>query len=207
MNLALFDFDGTITERDTYSSFLRSAVSPSRALVGGLLVSPVLLAYRLGALPASRTRPLIARACFQGRRVEVVRALGRRYASEVLATGLRAHAVERIQWHQQQGDTVVVVSAALDVYLAPWCAAMRVQCICTELEEHDGRLTGRYRLGDCSGDAKAQRVREQYDLSRFPVIYAYGDTHEDLPMLELAHRKYYRWTEVGDIAAVAGVSR
>lgn len=196
MNLALFDFDGTITERDTFAPFLRFAVRPGRALVGGLLVSPILLAYRLGVLSASRTRPLVARACFQGEAAETVRASGRRYAAEVVPTGLRAHALERIQWHQQQGDTVVVVSAALDVYLAPWCAAMGVLCICTELEDRDGRLTGRYRLGDCSGIAKVQRVREQYDLSRFPVIYAYGDTHEDLPMLGLAHRKYYRWTEV-----------
>jgi phosphatidylglycerophosphatase C len=27
-------------------------------------------------------------------------------------------------------------------------------------------------------------------------VYAYGDTSEDREMLALAHRKYFRWTEV-----------
>jgi phosphatidylglycerophosphatase C len=106
--------------------------------------------------------------------------------------------MERIRWHQQRGDTVVIVSAGLDAYLQPWCDALAVEHICTELEERDGRLTGRYCQGDCSGRTKVQRILERYDVSRYPVIYAYGDTPEDREMLELAHRKYYRWQEIRD---------
>lgn len=196
MNLALFDFDGTITVGDTFSPFLRFAVRPSRVALGGLLVSPFVLGYRLRLVSASRARPIVARVAFQGERVDTVRALGRKYATEVLPNVLRPNALERIDWHQRQGDVVVVVSASLDVYLDPWCEAIGVQRICTELEVRNGRLTGRYRQGDCSGDAKVRRIREQHDLSRYPVIYAYGDTSEDRDMLELAHRRYYRWAEV-----------
>jgi phosphoserine phosphatase len=35
-------------------------------------------------------------------------------------------------------------------------------------------------------------------LSRYPVIYAYGDTSDDREMLELAHRKFYRGREIQD---------
>lgn len=34
MNLALFDFDGTITSSDTWTPFMRSAIRPSRMLGG-----------------------------------------------------------------------------------------------------------------------------------------------------------------------------
>jgi phosphatidylglycerophosphatase C len=196
MNLALFDFDGTITVGDTFSPFLRFAVRPSRVLLGGFLVAPFVVAYRLGLISAARARPVVARVSFQGEQSNAVRALGRRYATDVLPTSLRPEALDRLQWHRQQRDTVVVVSASLDVYLAPWCDAMGVEYICTELEEHNGSLTGRYRQGDCSGRAKALRVRERYDLSRYSVIYAYGDTSDDREMLDLAHRKYYRGVEV-----------
>ena len=91
---------------------------------------------------------------------------------------------------------MVIVSASLDVYLDPWCEAIGVERICTELDVRNGRLTGRYRQGDCSGQAKVRRIREQYDLSQYSVIYAYGDTSEDREMLELAHRRYCRWAEV-----------
>ena len=196
MNLALFDFDGTVTKGDTYSPFLRFAVRPHRVALGGIVVSPLILAYRLGFVSASRARPIVAWVGFQGARADAVRALGRQYATEVLPKELRSNALHRIQWHQQQGDIVVIVSASLDVYLAPWCESMGLRCICTELEERHGRLTGRYRQGDCSGSRKVERIREHYDLNRFPVVYAYGDTADDKEMLDLAHRKYYRWEEV-----------
>lgn len=196
MNLALFDFDGTITVGDTFSPFLRFAVRPSRVALGGLLVGPLVLGYRLRLVSASRARPIVTRVGFQGERADTVRDLGRKYAAEVLPTVLRPNALERIDWHQRQGDVVVVVSASLDVYVDPWCKAIGVQCICTELEARNGRLTGRYRQGDCSGHAKVRRIREQHDLSQYSVIYAYGDSSEDREMLELAHRKYYRWAEV-----------
>lgn len=198
MNLALFDFDGTITRTDTFSSFLRFAVRPRRKVVGGVLLIPVVAGYRLNIVSASRARPIVARAGFHGERAESIRALGRRYASEVIPGVTRRRAMDRIEWHQRQGDVVVVVSASLDVYLRPWCESVGVQLICTELEERGGRLTGRYRHGDCSGAEKLRRILEEHDPRRYPLIYAYGDTSEDREMLGLAQRKYYRWKEIGD---------
>jgi len=198
MNLALFDFDGTITTRDTFTPFLRFAIRPHRAVLGGLLISPVIIAHRLRMISTTRTRPIVARAGFQGAPVDSVRALGRQYATEALPTVIEAQAMERLKWHQHRGDTVAVVSAGLDVYLGPWCEAHRVELICTELEERDGRMTGRYRRGDCSGPTKATLIRATFDLDRFETIYAYGDTTEDREMLALANRKYYRWKEIDD---------
>jgi phosphatidylglycerophosphatase C len=196
MNLALFDFDGTITSADTFTGFLRFALSPARRAVGGALVSPLVLAYRANAVSASRARTGVSRAAFAGARAAAVRERGRQYAAEVLPGVIRQRAMEQIAWHQRQGDAVVVVSASLDVYVGPWCQRAGVEWICTELEERGGRFTGRYRHGDCSGCAKARRIRERYDLRQFPIIYAYGDTAEDREMLELAHRMTYCWTPI-----------
>ncbi len=112
-----------------------------------------------------------------------------------IATILRPVALERIEWHQSQGDRVVVVSGSLDVYLGPWCHKRGLECICTTLEERGGIMTGEYLDGDCVGPEKARRILERYDLGRYEVVYAYGDTSEDQEMLDLAHRKYYRWQE------------
>lgn len=198
MNLALFDFDGTITETDTFSPFLRFAVRRQRIVLGWLLLSPVVCGYRLGLIAANRARPIASRLALRGERADWIRQLGRRYAIEVLPGVIRTHALERIRWHRGQGDTVVTVSASLDAYLRPWCDSVGVDLLCTELEESDGRLTGRYCHGDCSGPAKRRRILERYDLSRYPIIYAYGDTDDDREMLELAHRRFYRWREIQD---------
>ena len=198
MNLALFDFDGTITERDTFSSFLRFAMRRHRMVLGAIPLSPSVFCYRLGLISAHQARPIVSRVGLQGEPAGRIRDVGRRYAADVLPRVIRRQALERIHWHQGQGDTVVVASASLDAYLDPWCDSLGVERICTELEERDGKLTGRYRQGDCAGAAKVHRIREQYDLGRYAVIYAYGDTDDDREMLELADRKFYRWREITD---------
>jgi phosphatidylglycerophosphatase C len=196
MNLALFDFDGTVTTSDTWTPFMRFAVRPARMRAGRVLLSPVVVGYRLGMVSASRGREIAARVAFQGEEAATVRQLGVKYATTVLPGTLRQSALERIEWLKLQRDHVVLVSASLDVYLSPWCERHGVDYICTRLEERGGRLTGRYIHGDCSGAEKVRRILERYQLSRYALVYAYGDSGEDREMLELAHRKYYRWTEI-----------
>lgn len=201
MNLALFDFDGTLTDSDTYSPFVRVAVRPSRMLVGRLVIGPMVIAYRLGIVSAAATRTAVSRVGFRGEPVSRLGELGRLYATEVLPKTLRSDAMERLEWHRTQGDEIAVVSASLDVYLQPWCDRLGLHCICTQLEQRDGRCTGRYVRGDCSGAEKARRVVERFDPHKYAVIYAYGDTDEDRQMLEIAHRRFYRWREVSSESA------
>ncbi len=197
MNLALFDFDGTITDgTETFPAFLRLSVRPSRKIVGAAILSPLIAGYRMRVVSGRTIREALARVGLRGESASVVRELGLKYANEVLPGLVRAQALDRIAWHKQRGDLVVVVSAALDVYLSQWCRSMDVDLICTQLEEKNGTLTGKYIGGDCSRAEKARRIRERYDLDRYDVIYAYGDTEDDHEMLALAHKKYYRWKEI-----------
>jgi phosphatidylglycerophosphatase C len=205
MNLALFDFDGTITTSDTFSPFVRLAVEPARMRAGQVLLGPLVLGYRLGLVSAGHTRSAVVRFGFRGASAATVRDRGRRYATEVVPGTLRRSALERIEWHKQQGDDIVVVSGSLDVYLRPWCEARGLRCICTELEECNGRLTGSYRCSDCVGAEKVRRIREQYPLRSYSLIYAYGDTEDDREMLDMAQRRYYRWQEIADWSEVRAV--
>ena len=199
MALALFDFDGTLTTRDTYRPFLRFAVPSSRMAVGGLALSPLLVGHQLGLVSSAQVRPWLSWAGFVGVPAAHVRALGERYAADVLPGVIDAAMLSRLENHLRLGDTVVVVSAGLDCYLRPWCRAHGVALVCTELEEQGGELTGRYRRGDCSGANKVAFVRADVELSRFGEIAAYGDTDEDLAMLALAQRRFFRGVELSDV--------
>lgn len=193
MTLALFDFDGTLTTHDTYRPFLRFAISPVRMALGGLAVSPVLVGYQLGLVSSAQARPWLSWAGLAGVPAARVRAIGERYAADVLPGAIDASMFSRLEAHLSRG---VVVSAGLDCYLRPWCRAQGVELVCSELEERSGVLTGRYRRGDCSGLNKAAFVRSDVEISRFGEIVAYGDTAEDLAMLALAHRRFYRGVEI-----------
>lgn len=191
MNLALFDFDHTITRADTYSRFLYSIARPGEARRGKLALAPWLIGYRIGVVSATAIRARATRLAFHGRSGNEIAACGQRYAYEVLPGLLRPKMMQRIAWHRDHGDRIVVVSGSLDSYLQPWCSQHGLELICNALESEDGQLTGRYHPVD-RATAKAKHIRAQYDLGAYPEIYAYGDSSEDHEMLALAQHRWFR---------------
>ena len=195
MDLALVDFDHTVTTCDTYARFLRRIASPQQRAGEAWRVGPWLAGYRLGLVPARRLRERVLKLAFRGRGEAEIREHGLRHAQAVLPGLLRPEMMRRIAWHQERGDTVVLVSASLDVYLQPWCERHGLELICNRLEACDGTLTGRYRDGDC-GPHKARLIRARYDVDAYPQVHAYGDSREDLDMLALAQRRWYRGRQI-----------
>lgn len=196
MNLALFDFDGTITHCDTFTPFIKKAVTPRRLRLGGLLLLPSLLGYRLGLLSGTFVRKQVVYIGLKGMSNHQLQTLGETHAKTFLPQVIRKEAIDRIQWHLQAGDRVVVVSASLDLYLKPWCETMGVELICSQLEVKANVLTGRYDKKDCSGEEKVRRVTSLVQLTEYKTIYAYGDTKEDTALLGIADEKYFQWQKI-----------
>jgi phosphatidylglycerophosphatase C len=193
MDLALFDFDGTLTREDTFGRFVLSQLPRRERLIALVRVAPTLLAYRAGMLTGGQIRERAVRHAFTGRDATAVREAGQRYAKTWLPRVLRPDALERLAFHRRRGDEIAVVSASLRDYLEPWSELHGIGLLCNELEERGGKLTGRWVDGDCAGPGKAERVRRRFDLARFGAIYAYGDTVEDRELLALATHPYYRF--------------
>ncbi|CAD0344153.1 HAD family hydrolase [Xanthomonas hortorum] len=191
MQLALFDFDHTITTCDTYARFLRKVATPAQLAAAKWQVGPWVLGYRVGLISAQALRARVTRLVFSTRSLEEMTMHGAAYARNDLPGMLRTNVMQRIDWHQAQGHEVVLVSASLDLYLQPWCAQHDLSLICNRLEHHAGVLSGRYANGDC-GPHKATQIRLRYDLSQYECVHAYGDSREDTPMLALAQRRWYR---------------
>ena len=193
MDLALFDFDGTITDRETMPDFVHQAVRPGRLLLGKILLLPLILGYKVKLVSGVTVRSAICFFGFWRVPAQELEAHGQRFADEFLPTTLRPEAMARITWHKERGDTVVVVSGGLDVYLRHWCDEHGVELLCSTLEQRDGKLTGNYLGRQCVRAEKARLVQENFPLTQFSRVFAYGDTPEDHDLLALAHEPYYRW--------------
>lgn len=196
MNLALFDFDGTITTRDVYPGFCSYASPRWRVLLGWTLLGLPYLGMKRGWVSPKFMRLVLAFITFCGASEARLRAAGERYAREVIPTLLRPEALARIEWHRAQGDRIVIVSGSMDFYLAPWCREHGLELLCNRPAASGTRLTGLLAGGDCAGTGKATRVRASYDLAQFPLVYAYGDTAEDDALLALAQRRWFRGEEL-----------
>lgn len=194
-SLALFDFDGTITHQDMFSLFLHYSASGVRKSISKLIIMPFYLLYKLGILPAHFMRPITSFIAFSGRETQKIKAIGTQFANDIIPCFLRPQAIEQLNWHQRKGDTIVVVSASLNAYLEPWCEKNGYQLLCSQLVSDTPTISGVYLQGDCSLERKVSRIKSAFDLSDYASVYAYGDTHEDIPMLKLADHAKLNWKD------------
>jgi len=132
-SLALFDFDGTITRSDTFAPFIRSVTPLWRLAIGYIALAPLIIGWRLRVIGASPLRRGMIFVAFAGRREDTLRRLGERYAQQTLPYCLIPDVMTTISQYKSRGDTVVIVSASLDLYLKPWCAAHNIDLLCTTL--------------------------------------------------------------------------
>jgi phosphatidylglycerophosphatase C len=187
--VAAFDFDGTMIRGDSFMPFLVRAVGPGK--FGQIVIrssASTAQAYRLGRRDASKA--VLVRRLLRGYPADRLDDLGRRYAV-LLAQRIRPQMAERVAWHQQRGHRLVIVSASLDVYLAPTGKALGFdQVLATELEVgSDGRLTGRLLGPNVRGVEKSARLREwlAQELAGVPYqLWAYGDSAGDRELLAMA---------------------
>ncbi|MBP9022754.1 MAG: HAD-IB family hydrolase [Spirochaetes bacterium] len=196
MNIALFDFDGTITNNDNFTNFYNYSSSLKRKLFITPLLFPVFILYKLNIMSPSKTRSIVSYLAFKGYSESKLKDKGAKYAKNEIPKYIRKRALDQINWHKQQGDIIVIVSASLNIYLDEWAFSNNFDLICTTLESVNSKITGRYISGDCTGNEKAKRIMDKYNLSFFRNVYAYGDTVEDAEMLNMGNFKYYRWENV-----------
>jgi phosphatidylglycerophosphatase C len=191
MILALFDFDGTITTKDSLKDFIQHAVGKSSYYKGLLLLSPLLVAYICKIVPNYKAKEYLFSYFFSGWNTGEFQAAADDYSLLKIDKIVRVSAIKRIQWHKDQGHDVVIVSASIESWLSKWCMQQKIQLIGTKIEILDGHLTGKFSTKNCYGLEKVNRVNERFDLKRYNEIYAYGDSGGDKEMLKLADHSHY----------------
>jgi HAD superfamily hydrolase (TIGR01490 family) len=152
----------------------------------------MLTAYTLKLIPNDIAKERLIGHFFREWESEKFQQLAEQYSFEKIDTIVRPEAMERVRWHQEQGDHVVIVSASMECWLTGWCKKKNIELISTQLETIDGRLTGRFATKNCYGVEKANRVKEIYNLEEYDHIYAYGDSRGDRELLALANESFYK---------------
>lgn len=190
--MALFDFDGTLTYRDSLADFIFYSVGSVRVAFGGVVLSPIILAYKTGLYDNSKAKEKVISHFFRGYKDKEFTQIGRIYAQERLPEILQESAVDKLMWHIEQNHTVVVVTASAEDWIREWTGSLKVELIGTKLERKGGVITGRFQTKNCYGIEKVRRIRDEYDLTRYETIFAYGDTDGDQAMLDLADHVFYR---------------
>src|SRR5262249_31138312 len=104
-----------------------------------------------------------------------------RFVPQLLRRGVFADSRAAIEAHRKAGDHLVLLSASPDLYVPALARALGFErSLCTGVEWHGQRLSGRLTTANRRGEEKArclEALRRDYPLLQ---IIAYGNTASDL---------------------------
>jgi HAD superfamily hydrolase (TIGR01490 family) len=190
--LALFDFDGTITTKDTLLEFVRFYRGPRDYFFGMAILSPVLALYAVRLMPNWKAKQYFISHYFKGEKVSEFDSKCFEFSTKILPGLIRPGAMKAISNYRHQKIPIAVVSASAENWVKPWCDENGLICLATKLEVKNGTLTGKFSGRNCYGDEKVCRIKEQFDLPQYGEIIAYGDSSGDREMLQLATESIYK---------------
>lgn len=192
MQIALFDFDGTVTTNDSLLKFIRFVVGDAKFMTGFFMLSPILILYKMGTIPNYKAKQKLLAWFFKGYTEKEFKKIANEYSLNHIEKILRPKAMKKINWHKQQNHKVVIVSASIDCWLRPWCEKNNLELLATKLEFKNGIVTGELLGKNCYGQEKVNKIKQKYTLDNFDYVYAYGDSVGDKEMLALANKSFYK---------------
>ena len=187
-----FDFDGTLTIRDSFTAFLKWRAGPWRHAVGMLRLAPAAAAYVFhrdrGQLKAAAVREFL-----RGAPREILEAEARDFAERFSRSLLRPDAVAA--WKRWRADHVrlVIVTASPELLVAPFARGLGADALIgTELAfDAQDRVAGGFATPNCRGAEKVARLKAAFGAD-VEIRAAYGDTSGDREMLAIAEIRGYR---------------
>ena len=189
-----FDFDGTLTSKDTLLEFIRFAKGSGQMFRGFLLFSPLLILMKLHLFPNWKVKQKIFSYFFKGMKIDDFNALCTRFAERNKHL-LRPAGIEKVkQVIAEEHTTVLIISASIDNWVRPFFDEIdkKIQVLGTQIETKEGRLTGQFTSKNCYGEEKVNRLTALYPHREAYYLIAFGDSRGDKELLAFADKAYYK---------------
>ncbi len=191
--IAAFDFDGTITRKDTLIEFLRFSGGSVRLYAVFALYSPLLVLMKLKLYSNQKVKERIFAHYFKGMPIEQFDNLCRRFYEQKGLALIYAEAKAQIAKHKEQGDEVVIISASLENWVSHFVDALGVdKLLATQVEVQNGKITGRFLTANCYGKEKVNRLLSAYPERNKYYLIVYGDSRGDKELLQFADEQHYK---------------
>ncbi len=188
-----FDFDGTLTKRDSLIAFLLFAKDWKEFVKCFTLHLHLLIAMKIGIIDSGKVKEKIFGYYFKGMPETMFNDLCEKFALKHQHI-LRAKGIEKIREALNEEDsTVMIVSASINNWVAPFFKDMpEIEIFCTRVEVKDGNLTGKFLSANCRRAEKVRRILALHPDRQKYYLIAYGDSSGDIEMLDFADKGYYK---------------
>ena len=187
--IAAFDFDGTLTTKDTFVEFICFTKGTWNLVTGFLRYTPLLVLMILRLYPNYKAKQKVFSHFFKGMELKEFNQHCEAFATQCRYL-MRREGMQAVKQAKSNGAETVIVSASISNWVKPCVKADAY--LCTEVEVKDGRLTGRFLTNNCYGQEKVNRFLEKYPHRETYHLTAYGDSRGDKELLAFADESYYK---------------
>lgn len=185
MKLVFIDFDHTFIKKDSLHLFICHTRPLITVVFGWIVLSPFVAAYKLKLISAQQLKENVLYHFLKGKTRHELEKLATSF-SEKLTPHINTTVQADIKKLQEKGAKIIVVSASLDSWLAPFCKTHGFELIATKASfNEEGYYQKAFKTPNCKGKEKVHRINETYNLSNVEEIYCYGNK-DDKAMLGLA---------------------
>jgi HAD superfamily hydrolase (TIGR01490 family) len=186
MTLALFDLDETLIAGDSASLWLEYMVAQGLAPVDMVAEEQAMMSlYHQGKMDMHQYMAFTLQP-LAGKERQWLDQQCHHFAEQVLRDRLYPEGLARIEWHREQGHTLVLISASGEHLVAPMARMLGMDhCVAILLDEEEGRLTGQTRGTLSFREGKVARINQLF-AGREQIwqgSFGYSDSHNDLPLL------------------------
>jgi HAD superfamily hydrolase (TIGR01490 family) len=190
--IVAYDFDGTITRKDTLLEFILFSKGRGKFYAGLALFSPLLIIMKLGLYPNWKAKQMLFSYFYKGTPIQQFDEWGSAFQA-IINKRLRTQAIQSFLRHKKSGHTVIIVTASIENWVAPWAKEMNADMVlATQIEtDSEGKITGRFRTKNCYGQEKVNRLLEQFPDRESYILIAYGDSRGDRELIEMADEGVY----------------
>ncbi|HCR75643.1 MAG TPA: HAD-IB family hydrolase [Chryseobacterium sp.] len=190
--LYCFDFDGTLTYKDTMFMYLKFYDS-TRFRLQFLKHIPLFVLLKLKLADTEKVKKSFIGSILKGQTQEKIEKKSRQFFEHYYPKIVRENALDFIQNIDHNNTRSLLVTASLDIWAKPFAEAFKMQLVSTRAEFRNGVFTGNFVGKNCNGNEKLVRIQQEISNHKYDKIIAFGDTSGDKPMLKWANEGHYQF--------------
>lgn len=190
--LAIFDFDGTITSCDSFMEFAIKSLGKSRLLGAIFVCLPWIISWKLKLIKGGVAKQKLFSILYSGRSHLWFVKQGEDFTSYVEAC-TRPITLQELHRHIELGHDVYIISASMPEWIRPWALKQGIpqdHVLGTECNvDERGIITGKFSTPNCFGPEKVRRLAAAIrNLSSYHIT-VYGDSAGDAQLFSIADTK------------------
>lgn len=190
--LYCFDFDGTLTYKDTMFLYLKF-YNASKFRMQFIKHIPLFTLLKLNLLDAEKVKKSFISSILKGQPKAKIEKKSQEFFDQYYPEIFRENALDFIKNIDYSQTDCYIVSASLDIWVKPFAEKFKMNLIATKAEFKNDIFTGNFVGKNCNGIEKVNRIKEEISDKKYDKTIAFGDTSGDQQMLDWANEGQYNF--------------